>query len=111
MKWLGFPLDNRAPTRGTPSAQPPCLGITLTMACQWQPRSCGGLYLDSNRVEQLGVLPGEDRLVREVMDHQNGLPKDQNGLPKDRLTVPCRHGRFRHVRDRHRPSERIKYSQ
>jgi len=69
------------------------------MACQWQPRSCGGLYLESTRAEQLGVLPGEDCLVREVMDHQNGLPKD-------RLAVPCRHGRFRQVRDRHRPSER-----
>ena len=45
------------------------------MACQWQTRSRGGLYLESTRAGQLGVLPGEDRLVREVMDHRMASPR------------------------------------
>lgn len=53
------------------------------MACQWQTRSRGGLYLESTRAEQLGVLPGEDRLVREVMDHRMASP----GLRKLSATV------------------------
>ena len=33
-------------------------------------RSSGGLYLESTRAEQLGVLPGEDRLARDVMSRR-----------------------------------------
>lgn len=40
------------------------------MTCQRQRRPSGGLYLESTRAEQLGVLPGEDRPVREVMDRR-----------------------------------------
>jgi CBS domain-containing protein len=40
------------------------------MGCQWKSRSSGGLYLESTRAEQLGVLPGEDRPVREVMSRR-----------------------------------------
>ena len=38
------------------------------MARKRHPRSSGGLYLESTR--ELGVLPGEDRPVREVMDRR-----------------------------------------
>jgi homoserine O-acetyltransferase len=37
---------------------------------QRRPRAEGGLFLESTRAEQLGVLPGEERLVRDVMSRQ-----------------------------------------
>ena len=40
------------------------------MGCRWKNRSSGGLYLESTRAEQLGVLPGEDRPVRDVMSRR-----------------------------------------
>lgn len=40
------------------------------MTARCKSRSAGGLYLESTRAEQLGVLPGEDRAVREVMSHR-----------------------------------------
>lgn len=40
------------------------------MGCRWKSRSSGGLYLESTRAEQLGVLPGEERPVREVMSRR-----------------------------------------
>src|SRR5215510_7802299 len=40
------------------------------MACERHRRSSGGLYLESTPAKQLGVLPGEDRPVREVMDRR-----------------------------------------
>ena len=36
------------------------------------------LYLESTRAEQLGVLPGEDRLVREVMNRRFASPGLKN---------------------------------
>ena len=41
------------------------------------------LYLGSTRAEQLGVLPGEDRLVREVMNRRIASP----GLKNPSATV------------------------
>jgi len=55
---------------GTPSAHLTILGIAWGMTARCKSRSAGGLYLESTRAEQLGVLPGEDRAVREVMSHR-----------------------------------------
>jgi CBS domain-containing protein len=40
------------------------------MRCRGKNRSAGGLYLESTKAEQLGVLPGEDRPVEQVMDRR-----------------------------------------
>jgi len=40
------------------------------MTCRRQSRSSGGLYLESTRAERFGVLPGEERPVREVMNRR-----------------------------------------
>ena len=60
------------------------------MACQWQTRSRGGLYLESTRAEQLGVLPGEDRLVREVMDRRIASPGLKNPSATVEEVLPTR---------------------
>ena len=60
------------------------------MACQWQPRSCGDLYLESMRAEQLRVLPGEDRLVREVMDRRIASPGLKNPPATVKEVLPPR---------------------
>jgi len=60
------------------------------MACQWQTRSRGGLYLESTRAGQLGVLPGEDRLVREVMDRRIASPGLKNPSATVEEVLPTR---------------------
>ena len=60
------------------------------MACQWQTRSRGGLYLESTRAGQLGVLPGEDRLVREVMDRRIASPGLKNPSATVEAVLPTR---------------------
>jgi CBS domain-containing protein len=50
------------------------------MGCRWKSRSSGGLYLESTRAEQLGVLPGEDRPVREVMSRRIVIVAPSNSL-------------------------------
>ena len=46
------------------------LGIAWDMSCRLRSRSSGGLYLESTRAEQLGLLPGEERPVRDVMNRR-----------------------------------------
>jgi CBS domain-containing protein len=40
------------------------------MTCRWQSRSGAGLHLESTKAERLGVLPGEERPVREIMSRR-----------------------------------------
>ena len=45
---------------------PPRMGLGVRSSMN-RKRSAGGLYLESTKAEQLGVLPGEDRPVHAVM--------------------------------------------